>query len=243
MTVQGDWHLNTKTRLPPGGSGFDAFTSVSGLFGFLKTQGDVQGGGVVCRVFPISTLDVLDINAEFSATLATFAPLIARCAPTRWDAEIRVNQDTINDLSGQILPFDPANQEDGRKKVLAEVARRQGQGAFRKALLLAYQGRCAVTGTNVDEVLQAAHIMSYLGPRTNNVTNGLLLRADIHTLFDLELIRIHPTSRCLLVSAALMMTEYASLNGVRIAEPTRAALRPSDATLAERYGEHPTDLF
>lgn len=69
---------------------------------------------------------------------------------------------------------------------------RQGQPAFRSALLRAYGERCAVTGSATMEVLEAAHISPYLGSHTNFVTNGLLLRSDIHTLFDLHRLTILP---------------------------------------------------
>ena len=88
-------------------------------------------------------------------------------------------------------PFpDPTSIEDGRKKIERMVTLRQGQPAFRKALLDAYERRCAVTGCPIDDVLEAAHISPYLGEHTNHVTNGLLLRADIHTLFDRGLIKV-----------------------------------------------------
>ncbi|MEG8052564.1 HNH endonuclease signature motif containing protein [Sphingomonas aerolata] len=88
-------------------------------------------------------------------------------------------------------PFpDPTSIEDGRKKIERMVTLRQGQPAFRKALMDAYERRCAVTGCTIDDVLEAAHISPYLGEHTNHVTNGLLLRADIHTLFDRGLIKV-----------------------------------------------------
>lgn len=88
-------------------------------------------------------------------------------------------------------PFNPTNLEDGRKKIERMVTQRQGQPAFRNALLAAYNNRCAITGCTIDDVLEAAHISPYLGKHTNHVTNGLLLRADVHTLFDRGLIKIH----------------------------------------------------
>lgn len=86
--------------------------------------------------------------------------------------------------------FDASDERDARQKVLAAIVRRQGQAQFRRTLLKAYNGRCAVTGCPVVDVLEAAHIKPYLGPHTNSVHNGLLLRADVHTLFDLGLLRI-----------------------------------------------------
>ena len=99
-------------------------------------------------------------------------------------------------------PYDPTSVEDGRARIIGMVTRRQGQGAFRAALLNAYCRRCAVTGCTVEAVLEAAHIHPYLGPATNLVTNGLLVRADIHTLFDLGLLTVDDDFR-LLVSPKL----------------------------------------
>jgi HNH endonuclease len=63
---------------------------------------------------------------------------------------------------------------------------------FRKKLIAAYRGRCAVTDCDAYDALEAAHILPYRGPAFDHVTNGLLRRADIHTLFDLNLIGIEP---------------------------------------------------
>ncbi len=89
-----------------------------------------------------------------------------------------------------IAPFEPNNDYDGRRKIERLVSIRQGQSAFREALLTAYRSQCALTGCRVEAVLQAAHIMPFRGDHTNHINNGLLLRADIHTLFDLGIIKI-----------------------------------------------------
>ncbi|MGC0252472.1 HNH endonuclease [Pseudactinotalea sp. Z1748] len=75
---------------------------------------------------------------------------------------------------------------DTRKRLLRPMRERRGQPAFRSALLRAYAQRCAVTGSTTKLVLEAAHIQPYRGEHTNVVPNGLLLRSDIHTLFDLH---------------------------------------------------------
>lgn len=61
---------------------------------------------------------------------------------------------------------------------------RLGQGAFRIEVTEAYQRRCAVTGEKTLPVLEAAHIMPYSENGPHTVVNGLLLKSDIHTLFD-----------------------------------------------------------
>src|SRR5215211_3132406 len=62
---------------------------------------------------------------------------------------------------------------------------RLGQGAFRVLVTEAYTRRCAVTGERTLPALEAAHIQPFskLGPHLT--TNGLLLRSDLHKLFDL----------------------------------------------------------
>ena len=69
---------------------------------------------------------------------------------------------------------------------------RRGQGPFRMALLDAYGQACAVTGEHSEPVLDAAHIRPYADDRTYEVSNGLLLRADIHRLFEQGFVGITP---------------------------------------------------
>lgn len=120
---------------------------------------------------------------------------------------------------------------DARVRVAGSIVRRSGQAAFRRALLEAYGYRCAVTGCEVAEVLDAAHILPYRGEHTNSVTNGLLLRTDIHTLFDLGLLAIDPDHRNVILAMALREGEYGRLHGSALAEPTDSAHRPSTSAL------------
>lgn len=132
-------------------------------------------------------------------------------------------------------PFDPADVLDGRRRVLAEVLRRLGQQDFRRKLLSAYDSRCAVTRCKTNWVLEAAHITPYRGPKTNAISNGLLLRADIHTLFDLALISIEPIKLKIRVSRLLARSEYAEFDGRTPALPNREAVRPSVVALREHH--------
>ncbi len=81
--------------------------------------------------------------------------------------------------------FDP--DIDARKRTLVAIAQREGQPAFRQSLLQAYAGTCVISGCTITVLLEAAHIVPYRGPQTNTVGNGLLLRADLHKLFELLL--------------------------------------------------------
>jgi len=120
---------------------------------------------------------------------------------------------------------------DARLRVVRQIVARQGQSAFRSALLEAYQGRCAVTGCDATAALEAAHLRPYRGLDSNAVPNGLLLRADIHTLLDLRLLAPDPGTRNVVLSKLLAGTQYESLTACRLADPAQASHRPSQETL------------
>ncbi len=115
--------------------------------------------------------------------------------------------------------FSPSDAVDERRRVLAAIVRRRGQPAFRAALQSAYGGRCAMTGCDVIDALEAAHIHPYLGQASNAVGNGLLLRADVHTLFDLYLVSVHPESLVILTAPSLMNSDYSELHGAELKIP------------------------
>jgi hypothetical protein len=131
--------------------------------------------------------------------------------------------------------FEPANLEDERKRKWREIVQRRGQPEFRKQLITAYNGRCAITGCDAASALEAAHITPYMGPESNCVRNGLLLRADIHTLFDLYLIGIDPETSQLVLAEELGETCYVELQGQKLAVPGDQASLPSKEALQYRW--------
>lgn len=75
------------------------------------------------------------------------------------------------------------------------VTQRLGQQAFQAMVLAAYGRRCAITGERIRPVLQAAHIRPVSQDGQNRVDNGLLLRSDVHTLFDRGYLGVDPDRR------------------------------------------------
>lgn len=128
--------------------------------------------------------------------------------------------------------FNATDETDARRKIVAAIVRRQGQGRFRDELLNAYGGRCAITEFDVVDALEAAHIRPYRGQHTNVVNNGLLLRADIHTLFDLGLLWIDSGSLTVRVATQLRATTYAYLENRKLRLPLSVAHHPSREALA-----------
>lgn len=133
------------------------------------------------------------------------------------------------------IDFDPLNIEDGRRRIFGSVLLRQGQANFRKTLFDVYASGCAITGCRTSWVLEAAHIVPYRGSKTNIASNGLLLRADVHTLFDLGLISVEPVVRKVRVSSLLARSEYAELSGKKLRPPTVPSARPADKALEYHY--------
>lgn len=123
--------------------------------------------------------------------------------------------------------------EDARKQRMASITIREGQNAFRARLLLAYGSRCAMSGSDAPQALTAAHIYPYLGPHTNHVSNGLLLRADIHLLFDRGLVCVAGKQLC--VHRQLRGTVYARMQGRQLASPTHPGDAPNPDALAWHY--------
>jgi len=69
---------------------------------------------------------------------------------------------------------------------------RLGQGSFRLAVTDAYGRACAVTGEHSLPVLDSAHIQSYASGGPHEVSNGILLRADLHRLYDKGYVTVTP---------------------------------------------------
>ncbi len=136
-----------------------------------------------------------------------------------------ISEDEISEKA-----FDPKDAEKVKEKIIRSIANRRGQAKFRKKLLKIYDGKCAISATNLPPILEAAHIVPYQGENTNNVTNGILLRSDFHLLFDFVLIGINNAYK-VVVSSSLSNTEYAQHHASNIFLPKEKSQRPSREAL------------
>jgi hypothetical protein len=152
-------------------------------------------------------------------------------------AESEEQLSRASDAADEAGDFDPASAEQARNKVIALIARRRGAKRFRNQLIKAYAGRCAITGCADLDVLEAAHIMPYRGDSTNHVQNGLLLRADVHTLFDVGLLGIEPERLLVRVSPTLQSAGYRELDGKALKVPEAAKDRPNRRALQAKWAE------
>lgn len=102
---------------------------------------------------------------------------------------------------------------DARDTVWGAIKQRRGQRKFRNKLIKRYGAACMISGCAVLDVVEAAHISAFRGPADHHADNGLLLRADLHTLFDLNLLAIHPDTLKVHFSNILANSDYTKLGG------------------------------
>jgi len=142
----------------------------------------------------------------------------------------------VEDASEPAVEENIPNDDDTRQAYARRV--RKGQSRFRKALQNLYGSRCAFTGTPEEAVLEACHIISHAKTGDNSLDNGLLLRSDIHVLFDEHLMTLANDGLHILVHKDVTAPEYARLNraapGLRPATPEShlALIRQHNAELA-----------
>lgn len=174
-------------------------------------------------------------EADWIPAPATWAPNIVQGKTYRdtdeegralWSAVLRRLQPVV---TGQA-------QEGPRYGADYLTRARLGQGAFRVLVTDAYERRCAITGERTLPVLEAAHIQPFAEQGPHLISNGLLLRSDLHTLFDRGYITVTDDLR-VEVSPRIKEEfsngrEYYQHHGQRLATmPQSASEKPSAAFL------------
>ncbi|ACV68831.1 HNH endonuclease [Desulfohalobium retbaense] len=116
------------------------------------------------------------------------------------------------------------------------VRPRLGQGTFRVLVTDAYERRCAVTQEKVLPALDAAHIRPFSEGGEHSITNGLLLRSDVHRLFDRGYVTVIPENH-FEVSRKVREDfhngrDYYALHGKKIWTPSDTGFQPNKDHLA-----------
>jgi putative restriction endonuclease len=113
---------------------------------------------------------------------------------------------------------------------------RLGQGAFRLAVTDAYERECAITGGRVLPALEAAHIQSYSSGGEHEISNGLLLRRDIHSVFDAGYLTFDEDLRVVVSDRVRTEfnngNEYRRLHGQKLRLPANPKNLPDPKKLA-----------
>ncbi|MFV9426910.1 HNH endonuclease [Rhodococcus aetherivorans] len=106
----------------------------------------------------------------------------------RWDAfQQAIRRVTTGDPFGALVA---AGKQIAGGHTTAMTRIRRGQGAFRAQLLDKYGNQCALTGPCPPEALEAGHLYSYAKVGQHRNQGGLLLRRDLHRLFDIGLLAV-----------------------------------------------------
>jgi putative restriction endonuclease len=148
----------------------------------------------------------------------------------------------LQDLSAQLqAPIIGGLSESGNRYGEPTTIRpRLGQGAFRIAVTEAYGRKCAITNGKVLPALDAVHIRPYGEGGAHTIPNGILMRKDIHSVFDAGYATIDPDFRFVVSDKVRTVfdngSEYRRLHGLKIQVPTKPSFRP-DVELLKWHNE------
>ena len=175
-------------------------------------------------------------------------------APTGFRAVEVNDSQLLNSVAGAVwrlarsLPDEPLRQYHHRlaeppDTTEAERLRKEriGQDVFREALMLFWNGACAVTGVGHPRLLRASHIIPWAKCESDaerlNVHNGLLLAAHLDAAFDAALISFDDEGK-ILFHSQLKGKDQSSLG-----LGPHMRLRAINADLSRRLAWHRSALF
>jgi hypothetical protein len=167
-------------------------------------------------------------------------PILSKKAP---QLKRLLSTDYIQDY----LKADEAEEENGKNEpevpynsitkyyhetIFRQIRARRNQSQFRNALRERYGDQCMITGCKLIDIVEASHIEPYCISNNSHPENGLLLRTDLHTLFDLDLLGIHPESLNVMFHSTAVSAGYKDWEGQTL---LCLNLRPSKKALEFRW--------
>lgn len=189
-----------------------------------KVNSDSEPSDVVAAV-PCNLKSVVNSESQTSTSLSQIDDSRSYHSRLRGNTESQKFLELIKQRMGEDGPF---------TSVSLAIAKRRGPVILRQRLLEAYQGRCAMTGCDVEPILEVAFLQPNQFMQSNDPACGLLLRADIHTLFDLYLILVDPETFQIMVAPNLRNTIYGSLHQQPLRATTREKFKPNQELLKLR---------
>lgn len=155
-----------------------------------------------------------------------------------WAGHRVLGSATVRTVSAQPLSTTGELVAAAQRK-LASVLMRPDQAKFRVLLDSIYGARCCITGCGVEWALEAAHVSAYSKSLSNKGRNGILLRRDLHCLFDSGHLAIEPITRKVHFSRdAQEWPEYAAMHGTAVLAAPQPGQREHaipDVALIERW--------
>lgn len=208
-------------------NGFDDFTTFLRKIAKLSGLAENAVGDIGCAV--LSNPEYFDTPIDYGQFGRVYGPITSFDARSPEGGRLRAEL-VQSQRRGGVSPLIPSGLG---KAVL--VVPRLGQATFRIELEKQYQMRCAITGERTRPVLDAAHIKPYSIVKEHSLSNGLLLRKDIHKLFDDGYVTVTPDRR-FRVSKAIREEfengrDYYALNGTQVRETISVDARPAEEYL------------
>lgn len=151
-------------------------------------------------------LSLIRLNEGIDRVIRPYTDLINFDIITRLDLPSLASKE-----SNKIIEF-KIDRKDTRIKKTGVMVVRPKQANFRAELIKLWKC-CPITGCDILDILDAAHIYPYRGEKDNQISNGILLRTDIHKLFDRYLLSINPTSFTVYLSKTITDPHYTQYNG------------------------------
>lgn len=194
----------------------------------------VIGCRVLTQPFFLDQAQWIPIPESFSKNIVKFKGYVTD------DPEGRRLWDAVQDaLVGNVATRPPGFADIEQQARYGEpvlVKPRLGQGAFRILVTDNYRRRCAISGERTLPALDAAHIRPFSVGGSHEASNGILMRRDIHSLFDLGYVTITPELKFEVSRRIREEYEngrhYYALHGSGIAVPETADRRPDPSALS-----------
>jgi putative restriction endonuclease len=204
--------------------------------GEVDSRGDFQiGCRILTQPFFFDRERWINLPPSWSPNIVTFKTYSTD------DADGKYIWESIQERTGTISHSPGYQEEQSRYGEPVLVYPRLGQGGFRILVTDNYNRRCAITGERTLPALDAAHIRPYSDGGLHAVSNGLLLRRDIHSLFDSGYVTVTPDYR-FEVSRRIKEEfengrDYYALKGRLLSVPESAYFRPDHAALSWHNNE------
>lgn len=150
-------------------------------------RGDfVIGCRLLTQPFFFSESDWLPVPASWRPNIVTFKTY------DTGETEGAAIWDAVQERATRLL-LSTQDADQARYGAPTLIRPRLGQATFRIVVTDAYERRCAITRERTLPALEAAHIKPYADGGSHNPSNGLLLRRDIHALFDAGYVTVTPS--------------------------------------------------
>lgn len=121
-----------------------------------------------------------------------------------------------NNMIDDFQKFIKEAKDDELNKIQVWINQRKNQSKFKLNLLKKYNSQCLISKIKIPELIEAAHIYPHSKSGQNNIANGILLRSDLHILFDYGFLSINLENFKVIIDKSLEKTEYQKFHDLKV---------------------------